>query len=199
MTPASRWQMTQRSVHTAQPGRPDCVEPPAPGCGRGAGPSSSVAAGGEGGAADASEGDGAGASDGGATAGASDGVEARGDAAGAAAGDDADDVGEGASAAAAARGAVTVPKANTAVRPTAMPIAMRTGAWGDEPRNMASPGRLPAAADMDVRTDGKHARQRRKCTQGEERCPASPSDAPVPEACWRTRTVLAARRRCPKW
>ena len=26
MTPASRWQMTQRSVHTAQPGRPDWIE-----------------------------------------------------------------------------------------------------------------------------------------------------------------------------
>ena len=33
MTPLSRWQMTQRSVHTAQPGMPDCVDAPAGACG----------------------------------------------------------------------------------------------------------------------------------------------------------------------
>jgi hypothetical protein len=48
MTPLSRWQMTQRSVHTAQPSMPDCVAPPAlgRGTGKGTGPSSSVVAGG---------------------------------------------------------------------------------------------------------------------------------------------------------
>jgi hypothetical protein len=48
-TPPSRWQMMQRSVHTAQPGMPDCVEVPTPPGGRGAGESSSGVAGGVGG------------------------------------------------------------------------------------------------------------------------------------------------------
>jgi hypothetical protein len=41
MTPPPRWQTTQRSVHTAQPGMPDCVDAPAGPCGN------SGAAGGE--------------------------------------------------------------------------------------------------------------------------------------------------------
>jgi hypothetical protein len=66
-TPESRWQMTQRSVHTAQPATPDCVDPPALGRGNGSGtgPSSSMVGGGAagGGAAGAA----AGASAGGAS------------------------------------------------------------------------------------------------------------------------------------
>jgi hypothetical protein len=155
MTPPSRWQMTQRSVHTTQPGRPDWVEPPAPGFGRGAGPSSSVegdgAAGGEGGAAGTSAGDGAvgGAPDGNASEGdcAAGGVAVGADAAG-----DAEDAGAGASAARA----IAVPRQSATARPT----VMCAGAWVHEPRGIvASP---PSDREPYVRIDGNRARLRRK-------------------------------------
>jgi hypothetical protein len=129
-TPESRWQMTQRSVHTAQPATPDCVDPPTLGRGNGSGtgPSSSMVGGGaegggvEGAAAGASvrgaSFDGAsfdGAPLGGAPFG--DGAFGDGVSGGVAAAGDPDEVVPGASAAAAFI-APAAPSANTTARLT---------------------------------------------------------------------------------
>jgi hypothetical protein len=132
MTPLSRWQTMQRSVHTAQPGMPDCVDPPAPGCGNGAGPSSSVATGGgvEGAAAEGNTAGGAPVDD------ASGGAAEGGDAAGADAGGDGPaggDAEDGGASAAGACNAATPTRANAATR-----LVMRAGAWVEEPRSIVS-------------------------------------------------------------
>ena len=133
-TPELRWQMTQRSVHTAQPAMPDCVELPAlgRGNGNGTGPSSSVAAGGgvagddaAGGAASggaASDDAAAGGAAAGGGAGVSEGVAAPGDCA------DVRPEGAGASAAAADFTATAAPSANATARATVTrAIVMRAG------------------------------------------------------------------------
>jgi hypothetical protein len=123
-TPESRWQMTQRSVHTAQPAMPDCVEPPAlgRGVGSGTGPSSSAAAGGGVAGDDASDDAAAGGAAAGGGAGVSEGVAAPGDCA------DVHPEGAGASAAAADSTATAAPSANATARATVTrAIVMRAG------------------------------------------------------------------------
>ena len=148
MTPLSRWQMTQRSVHTAQPAKPDCIEPPVPAVVRGAGPSSSVAVGddedaGGGGLGDeVSAGDGASAGDDAAGGGAADGVVTGGCPAGA--------------CASAASSANDPPSAN------ARPAITRAQAWVHEQRRIVFLPRPPATAGC---PDGRRARQRRKPAQ----------------------------------
>jgi hypothetical protein len=201
-TPLSRWQMTQRSVHTAQPGKPDCVEPPEPTRGNGAGPSSSAAAGGiaGGGVAAGGPSDGGGAAGGAsegivpAAGGPADGVPALGDAAGVP-----EDAGTGASAAAATRSATATTSAATA-RPT----VMHAGMWVHEPRCIvAPPGRLSAEASAGTvigrgKDASPHRAPRQRRTSAPARpCPAAPlagRDVARPRP-----TVLAARRRWPKW
>jgi hypothetical protein len=133
MIPLSRWQMTQRSVHTAQPARPDWVEPPAPAVVRGAGPSSSVAAGDEG--AEGGAAAGGGRLGGGASAGASAGGGA------AAVGGAVDGaVVDGAAAAGCPAGgsaaAASSTKAPASANATARPTVMRVQAWVHEPRSI---------------------------------------------------------------